>query len=705
MAESSGQPPASSPSSGATPKELLQRGSQAVQQQDYAGAIAAFEALRHPQVPASYQVKAQIGLIRVYTRLGDGAAAATLCRPLTNHPNPQVKSWAQSTLSTLTRNSTPATAEPPVASPSTVSADSAGAPRQSDRSGFMPLAPASSEAPSPQTPSAPVSYKLQPGIPAATPSQPTASPADQSGERLSTQFGKSSIQDELAQGEPTVTASLFHYQRLNQSGHLPLRSADIDPAPLSPAVSTSVETSPPDNLAANDGEPLPPHPLPFQAPAPLPPLKLWIALGTTAVSLFWLIYWLVGFTQGLIEALSLRLYRLTPALRPVNFDSHYSVAIGVGLVALLLASPWVMDFLLRYLYRQKVLLPRQLKIDAPDTVRTLRQMCQQKGWPLPELRLLPDQAPLCFSYGWWPSNMRIVVSQGLLEQFEDAELASLYAYEMGHLQHWEMPLMSGLGTLLFLVHQGYWQSAQWGDRQRIALLRALAGLLASLCYGLFWLLRKAGLWLSRLRSQYCDRTAVTLTQNPTVHAQCLLKLTHSLASHIEQKGYTSPLLESLDLLTPLSQQIALSPGSCLTPSNLTAITAWDRQNPYRRWLLWNLPHPLLGERLLVLERSGAGLGLLSAADAKAGIRISGGTQGRSYLPVLLAQGTPVVGLLIGLALAMLLWFLGGVMEAFDGWLLSWLYQDVSVLKGITLLGLGIGLMLPINRLYPEIRQS
>jgi Zn-dependent protease with chaperone function len=678
---------------------LLQTGQEAIQRQDYAAAIAALTALKQGEATPAQQVQAQMGLIRAYQRLGEAETAIDLCRPLMAHRNEQVRQWACRRLERLQAQPSPQHAPPAELSPTAEPAPPVASPRKeepaADLSGFTPLTAKTPTAnltvslPSPQAAEHETSQPI-----AASEEPATSSAPDAMNDR---QPRGSSADDEMP------AYSLFHYQQLNHSGFSTEAASDSEaalaPPPEMPGAASDL---PPAESAVQIPRPEDSvnRPLP-----PLSPLKLWFVTGLTAIVLLGVMNWLVVRGLALLSDLSRRLHQLIPQIPSLSFQANYTQEMGFFLVALLLASPWVMDFLLRRLYRQQTLSPRQFKLNYPEALKTVRQACQQRGWTLPELRLLPTEAPICFSYGWWPSYMRIVVSQGLIDQLEDSELATLYAYELGHMRYWELPVMSGLGTLLFLLHQAYWQTARWADRQSLPALRGLAGLLASFGYALFWLLRKVGLWLSRLRSLYCDRTALALTRNPQGFSQSLIKLTQHTASYIEQQGYTPPLLESLDLLTPLSHHLALSPGSCLTTGNLAALTAWDRQNPYRQWLSWNLPQAPLGERLATLDRAGASLGLLPAAEAGNRLRVGTRPTGNRYLPTLLAQRAPLAGLLIGIAVALLLWFLGGIMQAFDGWFLSWLYQDVSVLRGFAFLGLGIGLLLSINRLFPDIRST
>lgn len=699
----------------------LRAGLQALAQKRYSAAIAAFEAVSAANASSNQRLQARIGLVKAYSKLGRWQTAHALWQPLAHHRNPQVQAWSQRWLATAAVHLAQPQPEQPLAKAGQTS-------EVSDRSGFTPLAPAAASSasgsllPAQAAPNSPQA-KSQPAGKSAQGFDSVAKPESQLGASLgsaeptlvpkslesvsdlapkSAPESASELASKLAPESdqaPIPAGSLFHYQQLNsKTGAAPNLPTPEGSNTLAQDLPQNLSQDPPQAATAAAKS------APRIRPKPLSPLKLWSVMGLSAIALQATLYWLAAQLQGLINELFQQLHQLTVLIPPVYLDYRLGLIVGLLLLSLLLVSPWAMDFLLSQLYGQRGLSTQRLKADFPETLRTLRRASQQQGWPLAELRLLPQPEPLCFSYGWHPSNVRLVVSQGLLEQLEDSELAALCAYETGHLQLGELPLMSALGLLLFVIHQGYWQSARWGDRQRLGWVRIGAGLAASACYSLFWGLRLLGLWLSRLRSDYCDRVALDLIQDPSHYAQGLLKLAGAMAAQAQQQRYTSPLLEGLDLLMPLSHLSSLSLGSCLEGSNSTleALTAWDRQNPYRRWLAWKLPQALLGERLALIAAAGGDFGL-PAEGQSSSAGLSAGRPSRLHLPTLLAQGAPLAGLVIGLAVAMLLWFIGGVTQAFDGWLLSWLYGDSSVLKAMALLGFGIGLMLRINPLFPDIK--
>jgi Zn-dependent protease with chaperone function len=394
--------------------------------------------------------------------------------------------------------------------------------------------------------------------------------------------------------------------------------------------------------------------------------------------------------------------RLLPIWVPTvpAFYRDHTWTLLAGLGALALASPWLWDALLRLSAGLQPLSTRQLTTHSDEAVQGLRRRCLQHNWPFPRLGLLPTSAPLIFSYGWLPRYARLVVSQGLLEQLAADEIAALYAYETSHWRHWDWPLFSLQGLLLQGLHQGYWRLAGWGNRQPL-LVKFAAGVLANLSYGLFWLLQKGGVWAARVRVYYCDRTAVEITGNPNGLGRALDKLALGLSQAVDQQGYTPPLIESLDLLLPVG--LADAPGTA-TPPGVNRF-AWDALNPLRGWLSINQGHPPLGDRLQLLGRYARYWRLAPELDFEALFKQYGTPTprlSRTDWRELLLTGAPWFGAAAGGAIALLLWGVGAIARAANYPPLDWLYQDSSLLKSGLLLGLGTGLVLRFNRLFPDL---
>lgn len=664
--------------------------------QKYDQALGLFQRLGQLPPSSPYYTKALMGQVRVYQRLGQGDQASRLCQPLLDIASPQARQWAEQVLSQLSQQPQPdsATQQNPESA--------AGTPADTDLSGFVPL-----EAPtgSPQRPATlpPQSTKRPPGKVSAP----------QASERLAKPDGNElGANDAAESSSDSAQRSLFHFQQLNQSpGAEQAEPESPIPEPPSPSSQT--------NAAATQPAPaqtLTPQPQ-RQKALPQRPLALWLGQGGTAIALLWVINWAFHFVLRTLDG-GLRWVRWPVRLSlPGAYQSYTPWIVGVA-VLLALASPWLMDYALAFWHRQQPLSLRQLQAKHPDVLRLLRQACRQRGWQLPELRLIPDPAPLCFSYGWLPGNTRIVVSQGLLDRCSDQALTALYSYELARMINGSLPVLSAVGLPLLLLHTGYRWLAQVGDGLSQPLVRNFLGVVASLVYGLFWLLRQLVLWLSRLCGSWGDRRAVALTRHPDHLSEGLLELTEAIAAHLRQRGTMHPLHSSLEVLMPVSSRQAITPGSLLTSvpemrtpetpapeisttENRTALAKMlmttEGLNPYRQWLRVNTSHIPLGERLLWLNQQSLLLG-------QSGINPQGlilKSPSQISLPLLFLQKSPLAGLVLGGGLSMGLWFLGGIVNRLGWQRLSWLYQDPSILWGGLWLGLGLGLLLRINTLFPE----
>lgn len=637
----------------------VQAGLAALKQKDYATAIAALEACQTSPDPAT-RLKAQMGLIKAYSRTAQIDAALQLCRPLTQHDNPQVKAWAQQTLTELTpasRSDAVPKTVPDAAPPPEPTADPTGfVPRSirsnaADRTGFVPLnQPAAADSAS------------QPAAQAATPQ--TAKP-------------------------PQITKS-------PQTAKLPRQPQP--PTPTQPVVpaAPAAPIPPPDALAASRWRNAGRSPR-WSSLGKVDASGLWALQVGSMVLLFWIIKFGVQLFCESWNAVSIRLNWLT-GLRRVILPTDLTWPIVILLAILVIASPWLLGWLLRRVYRRQPLSLTQLEHHSPEAVRLLRRVCVQRRHPIPILGLLPEPAPLLFTYGYLPGRAQIVLSQGLLDQLADDEIAALFAAELAHLRYWDFGVTSAITLIMQLPYQLYWQVASWGDRQHDRVLKTVAAAVSSLGYGLFWLLRLAGLWLSRVRLYYSDRMAADLTGNPNGLTRALLKTSLGMAQSIQQQQQTGALLESFELLLPVSYRNAVTAGSLYTGD--AEIFAWDRRSPYRRWLILNNTHPTLGERLDLLMQYAEQWRLqpeLTWQHRSGPISLN-----RRRL---LLQGAPFFGIPIGLGVALLLWGFGLLARQLRWFELAWLAGDRSVLIACCLLGFSIGMFLRINAFFPDLKPS
>jgi len=709
----SDRPPSSqaSSASGDAPEQRLRQGLAALKRADYAAAIDRLSTLSQDATASSTQrTKARIGLVKALKNDGQVAQAIAQCQSLVTHSQTKVQQWAQTTLTELNQ-----LAQPPSPSPSTAANLSGFRPLDAaagDVSGFTPLAPDASSPPKAE------SQSLQPSDSEVFQSEPPP-PSTPIGDARNTGAGddlrdRTASQPSSSTVEPARSAaspepSLFHYETLNQTTALP--SAVTDPPP-SPLDTETTEVSPESTATASVNSDAAPwqvdsgdrqSQLRSLPDSPWRPYQLWGTQLLVAIVLFWVCR---EFVQWVLFQLARGLMSLTWLVRvPVNwrFSDHTLLTLML-LGIFLLSSPWLLDALLSRAYGQKVMTMQTLKQSHPESCRLLRRIGQQRGWLSPALRELPTETPLIFSYGWSPRHGRIVISRGLLNRLDDAEFATVVGYELTHFVQQTLPLMSLVAVLLQGLYQGYWQLARWADRRK-GFVQFVAATLAALSYGGYWVIRKVSCPLSRVRASGCDRQTTEWTGNPNAWARTLLKLEAGIAETIAAEGGTPALVESTDLLTPYGYEAAISLGSLYGDPVFPQLLKWDTQNPYRHWLTVNSSHPPLGDRLKHLTQYALQWQLgpeVPLPSTTAQVSHRGKETFWSYWIPFLLQIAPYIGPLLGGAIAMGLWFIGGVVEPLGIWQLGWLYGDRSVLWGSLLIGTGIGIMVRINPYFPDI---
>lgn len=635
----------------------LQAGLAALKQKDYSTAIVHLSACQ-TSPDAATRLKAEMGLIKAYVGTGQNEAAIALCQPLQNHPNPQVQAWVRQTLTELRGSSSPlheaapsdATGFVPLSSPPRTTA-------KPDQSGFVP------QTASPRVNSPPT------GSP-----RPTSPPVPQSASAQKPQFTRrpQPSQTQTSQAETTPPS--------------PPTSPSL-PAPLVPLWRNASRSSKWTTLGSVDAS------------------GLWALQVGSAALLFWLLDTLTRWLLGAWNRFSIWTY-VEIGVPRLLLPTQLSSVIAVILLGLAAASPWLLDLVLKRQYKLQAFSLAQLEQRSPEASRLLKRVCGQRRQPLPTLQLLPDTAPVAFTYGYLPQQARMVVSQGLFDQLNDDEIAAILAGELAHLRYWDFGVLSALTLIAQLPYLVYWQVANWGNRQHDRVLQSVAVIVSSLAYGLFWLLRLPTLWLSRVRLYYSDRLAAELTGNPNGLARALLKSAIGIAQNIQQQQHTSPLLESFEMLMPVGYRQSLTLGSLYAgdPASLN----WDRLSPDASWLLINNTHPPLGDRCNLLMQYAQKWRLTPELDwraAEVGLPKTKLPRPKSLHSRLLLQGAPFFGVPIGLMVALVLWVLGWLAGRMRWEAVSWLAGDRSILVACCLLGFSIGMFLRINSFFPDIKRS
>ncbi|MEL6162481.1 MAG: M48 family metalloprotease, partial [Cyanobacteria bacterium J06628_3] len=253
----------------------------------------------------------------------------------------------------------------------------------------------------------------------------------------------------------------------------------------------------------------------------------------TGIALFWVVRALVQFVIELINDILVWL----PLLEPIQFLYNAPTTnLVVGLLLIVLAvSPWLLEWLLRQFYGQKKLERETLNIYSRESVRVLQRYCQPRGWKLPKLGILPIATPVVFTIGHLPRTARIVVSQGLLEQLADDEIAVIIASQLSPIGRMDCAVMSLYLSLTIPIYKLYQLISQQSDNFSNPFLGTFLGIIGNGIYLIWCLLSGTTLWLSRIRVYLNDRIAAEVTGNPNALTRALLKIAMATASNIAKK--------------------------------------------------------------------------------------------------------------------------------------------------------------------------
>ncbi|AFY31405.1 M48 family metalloprotease [Calothrix sp. PCC 7507] len=618
----------------------LEAGLVALKQGNYQTAIAQLEPVANSQKHETAGLQAQVGLVMAYARSGEVPKAIALCEHLVESHNHQVQEWAKRALEHLTKRQKRQQKSPKNSETGFVAFDNS----HSDAVSVKSTVVASTNSPT----SSAIPAGSQPII-----SVPTNSAI------LSTSGFKHTIEE-----APSGLIKVSGFRPQAKPFSIYWRHAG----------------------RAKVWQPLQKFKL----------LPLRLLTAGTFIALFWVVREIVKFAMGLINQTLVRL----PYLEPIQIlYRDPTIVLFIGLFLAIALSPWLLDHLLTRFYGQRELSKEILTGRSRETIRVLQRCCQQRRWPLPKLRILPIAAPVVLTYGNLARNARIVVSQGLLDQLADDEIAVIYATQIGHIVHRDFVVMSLMLLVTLPIYKLYQQFSEWGDRVPQKIWRWPYTIVASLAYVVWCLLTGTALFLSKLRLYYSDRLASEITGNPNALTRALLKMTIGIASDVAKQEHTSWQLESLNLLAPVSYHQSISLGSVAGHISFESILMWESFNPYRHWFTINNTHPMIGDRIQRLSKIARHWHL----DPELHLITEQSFKGKHQS--FLLQIAPWLGIPLGFLFAGLIWLTWQIAFAIKLLNLKWIYQDWSFVTGCLLIGFSIGIVIRMNSMFPDIQPA
>jgi Zn-dependent protease with chaperone function/Zn-finger nucleic acid-binding protein len=331
---------------------------------------------------------------------------------------------------------------------------------------------------------------------------------------------------------------------------------------------------------------------------PLP--NLFLRTGALLVTLYGIL--------GLVLIAAVEAGGLEPVFAPV---------IGIAIIVLQFAiSPWLMDFSLWAFYRCRALTPDEL---PPHLRQFVERVCADRRMNFPRFKIIDDGAPNAFTYGHYPGNARIVITRGILELLDPAEVEAVVAHEIGHAVHWDMALMTIAQLVPLVLYYIYRTLIRVRGRGKGAGQRVIVAMGA---YVLYIVTQYLVLWFSRTREYHADRFAGNATRNPNAIASALVKIAYGLAARpaaAQQQEGEAPRRE-LDAIGAMgifdagaARALAISSGSrsgglVVDKERLVDAMKWDLWNPWATYYEIHSTHPLIAHRLIYLGEQSAAMG-------------------------------------------------------------------------------------------------
>lgn len=221
------------------------------------------------------------------------------------------------------------------------------------------------------------------------------------------------------------------------------------------------------------------------------------------------------------------------------------------MIALLIATG---TNLFAYWNSDKVLLQmydaRQVDLaTAPDLVRTVQQLANQAGLPMPKVYVVENDQPNAFATGRNPQHAAVCVTTGLLKRVTGEELAGVLSHELSHVRNRDTLTMTIVATIAGAVSMlANFAFFFGGDDRRnplgfvgvilVAVLAPIAAMLVQMA-------------VSRTREFEADRMGAEISGRPLWLASALQKIDRVAAVTDNPQAQANPATAHMFIINPL----------------------------------------------------------------------------------------------------------------------------------------------------------
>jgi heat shock protein HtpX len=187
---------------------------------------------------------------------------------------------------------------------------------------------------------------------------------------------------------------------------------------------------------------------------------------------------------------------------------------------------------------------------APQFYRTIRELAQQAGLPMPRVFLIDEDAPNAFATGRDPEHAAVAATTGILRVLTDRELRGVMAHELAHVRHRDILISTVSATMAGAISMLANFAMFFGGRDSEGRpANPIAGLLVAILAPLAAALIQMA--ISRAREFEADRGGAEISGDPRALASALDKI-HRYAQGIPlEAAERNPSTAQMMIINPL----------------------------------------------------------------------------------------------------------------------------------------------------------
>jgi heat shock protein HtpX len=172
--------------------------------------------------------------------------------------------------------------------------------------------------------------------------------------------------------------------------------------------------------------------------------------------------------------------------------------------------------------------------ENPWLEKTVKEIADKSGLPMPRLATVPNNTPNAFTFGRTTTSATLALHEGLLRQLNEDEVRGVIAHELGHVKHKDyivMTVLSALPLIAYLIartalYAGAFSGGRRNSKDNSGAALIAIGVIAFIIYILTFLIVMR---LSRLREHYADAYSAYVTGSPRELESALAKITYGLS--------------------------------------------------------------------------------------------------------------------------------------------------------------------------------